>query len=127
MILTQPLGYETDKEGRITGLKIQRTELGEPDASGRRRPVPVPGSESVLTAGMVIEAIGQELSEGPRAALQGLIFTKSGSVQTKAEDPFATSLDRVFAAGDLINGGTTAVQAVAEGMKAAERIKRSLE
>ena len=127
MILTQPLGYETDKEGRIAGLKIQRTELGEPDASGRRRPVPVPGSESVLTAGMVIEAIGQELSEGTRAALQGLIFTKSGSVQTKAEDPFATSLDRVFAAGDLINGGTTAVQAVAEGMKAAERIKRSLE
>lgn len=126
LILTQPLGYETDKKGTLTGLKIARTELGEPDASGRRRPVGVPNSESVLTVGMVIEAIGQEVAEEMKAALTGLEFTQSGMVRTRPDNPFATTLDKVFAAGDLVNGGTTAVQGVAEGMKAGEAIDRLL-
>jgi glutamate synthase (NADPH/NADH) small chain len=126
LILTQPLGYETDPKGKVTGLKIMRTELGEPDASGRRRPVAVAGTESVLRVDWSIEAIGQEVADDVKAALKGLTFTKGGLIQTRPENPFATTLDNVFAAGDLVNGGTTAVQGVAEGMKAAEQIERTL-
>jgi NADPH-dependent glutamate synthase beta subunit-like oxidoreductase len=127
LILTQPLGYETDKDGNLTGLKVMRTELGEADASGRRRPVAVPNSESVIRVGLAIEAIGQDVGDEMKAALKGLAFTRGGLVQTRPDNPFATSLDKVFAAGDLVNGGATAVQGVAEGMKAAEAIRRELE
>jgi 2,4-dienoyl-CoA reductase (NADPH2) len=125
LILSQPLGYVTDAEGRLTGLRIARTELGEPDASGRRRPVVVPQSEWELAVDLVVEAIGQEVPATLRAALGGVEFTRSGRVATAAPSA-ATSLVGVFAAGDLVNGGTTAVQGVAEGMRAAREIDAML-
>jgi NADPH-dependent glutamate synthase beta subunit-like oxidoreductase len=126
LILTQPLGYETDPAGNLTGLRIARTELGAPDASGRRRPVTVPHSESVLRVDLVIEALGQDLADEMKAALKTLAFTKDGRVQTRPDNPFATNLNKVFAAGALVNGGTTAVQGVAEGLQAAAEIDRFL-
>ncbi len=125
MILTQPVGYETDARGRVTGVKIVRTELGAPDASGRRAPRPVSNSESVLKAGLVVEAIGQQVPETLRQAMPGVAFTQAGLVQVRPGSA-ATSRPRVFAGGDLVNGGTTAVQGVADGMKAAEEIHRLL-
>jgi glutamate synthase (NADPH/NADH) small chain len=125
LILTQPLGYETDGKGQVVGLRVARTELGEPDASGRRAPRTVPGSEYVLPVAMVIEAIGQGLPDAVRSALEGVSLTRHGLVATRP-DSQATSLEGVFAGGDLVNGGTTAVQAVAEGMKAADEIDRTL-
>ena len=119
--LNQPLGYQADAGGRLVGLRIARTELGEPDASGRRRPEAVPGSEWVLPVDMVIEAIGQELPDALRRALPGVDLSRAGRVAT-AEKSAATSLPGVFAAGDSINGGTTAVQGIAEGMRAAGEI-----
>jgi 2,4-dienoyl-CoA reductase (NADPH2) len=126
LILTQPLGYEVDAKGRLTGLKIARTELAEPDASGRRKPVTVAGSESVMKVAMVIEALGQGVPDEIRTALKGVTLTHSGFVATRGEDAFATNLKKVFAAGDLVNGGTTVVRCVAEGMQAAIEIGSSL-
>ena len=121
LILTQPLGYAAGEDGRLTGLRIARTELGEPDASGRRGPRIVPDSESVLKVDLVVEALGQALTEDLKSALKDVALTDDGLVRT-APDSCATSLPGIFAAGDIVNGGTTAVQAVADGMKAATEI-----
>ncbi len=120
MILTQPAGYVIDN-GKLKGLRVVRTMLGEPDASGRRRPEPVPGSESILEAGFVIEATGQKLSSEVAGSLGDVAITKDKLI---AADPvtFATNVKGVFAAGDCVNGGETAVRGVIEGMKAAESV-----
>ena len=125
LILTQPVGYQVDKKGNLTGLKIVRTELSEPDESGRRRPVAVKGSESVLSVALAVEAIGQGVSDEMRAALAGVEFTKDGLVKAAGDASMATSLKNVYAVGDIVNGGTTAVQGIAEGMKAAAEIDES--
>jgi len=123
LILSQPLNYVTDN-GHLKGLKIVRTELGEPDASGRRKPIIVPNSEYIFPVDHIIEAIGQRIDEETKKALGNLELDKNGWI--KADDDFKTSIKNVFAGGDIINGGTTAVQAVAEGMKAAVEINRRL-
>ncbi|OGV63457.1 MAG: hypothetical protein A2498_09185 [Lentisphaerae bacterium RIFOXYC12_FULL_60_16] len=126
LVLTQPTGYLADATGRLEGVRVVRTELGEPDASGRRRPVPVTGSESVLRAGLVLEALGQEMSDELRGALDGLTLTAGGLVQTESPQSFRTSMHRVYAAGDIISGGTTAVQGIAEGLHAADQIHEDM-
>jgi NADPH-dependent glutamate synthase beta subunit-like oxidoreductase len=125
LILTQPLGYVSDERGGLTGLRIARTELGAPDDSGRRRPAVLPGTESVLAVQLAVEALGQEASPGLRAALAPLELAAGGTLRTRPGSA-DTGLGDVFAGGDLVNGGTTAVQAVAEGMRAAEEIDARL-
>ena len=122
LILSQPLGYEFDGNGRLTGVNIARTELSEPDHSGRRRPTVIPGTESVLHVGMAIEAIGQSLPESLVKHLEGVGFTRQGLIKTLAPDAHQTAMHSVFAAGDAVSGGTTAVQSVFEGMRAAKEI-----
>jgi len=121
LILTQPLGYETDASGRLTGLRVARTQLGPPDDSGRRSPQVLPDTESVLPIDLVVEALGQGVPDGLRRSLDAIAFTRHGLVAT-APGSQATSVARVFAGGDLVNGGTTAVQGIAEGMRAADQI-----
>jgi NADPH-dependent glutamate synthase beta subunit-like oxidoreductase/2,4-dienoyl-CoA reductase-like NADH-dependent reductase (Old Yellow Enzyme family) len=125
LLLCRPAGYVTADGGRLTGLRLVRTELGEADGSGRRRPVDLPDSEFVLPVEMVIEATGER---GPspdddrvRKVLAGVELTPDGLVWVD-EDTMATSREGVWAAGDAVNGGTTVVQAVAEGRCAARDI-----
>lgn len=125
LILTQPLAYETDGKGQVVGLRVARTELGNPDASGRRSPRVVPGTEHVLPVDRVIEALGQGLPQALRNVLDGVELTRHGLVATRP-DSQKTSLEGVYAVGDLVNGGTTAVQGIAEGMKAADEIHARL-
>ncbi len=125
LILTQPMGYLMDESGRLTGLKVARTELGAPDASGRRRPHVVEGSEWIMTVSTVIEAIGQSLPAGLAEALDGVELTDAGLVRTEP-DSAATSIEGVFAGGDIVNGGATAAKAVYEGYCAADEIDRFL-
>jgi NADPH-dependent glutamate synthase beta subunit-like oxidoreductase/2,4-dienoyl-CoA reductase-like NADH-dependent reductase (Old Yellow Enzyme family) len=122
LILSQPLDYIAEN-GRLVGLKIARTELGEPDGSGRRRPQIIPNSEFVFSVDHVIEAIGQRIDEETKRALGSLDLNKNGWI--KVDDNFKTSITDVFAGGDIINGGTTAVQAIADGMKAAVEIDKN--
>jgi NADPH-dependent glutamate synthase beta subunit-like oxidoreductase len=125
LILTQPLDYVAATDRQLTGVKVTRTKLGKPDASGRRRPEKIPGSEHVIPADLVIEAIGQETDPALQTALSGVSFTRAGLIETRGGS-FATSRTGVFAAGDIVNGGTTVVQAVAEGIRAAREIDRFL-
>ncbi|MBI5684044.1 MAG: FAD-dependent oxidoreductase [Verrucomicrobia bacterium] len=125
LTLTAPLDYVVSAKGKLTGLKVVRTKLGRPDASGRRTPEPIRGSEHVLPADLVIEALGQQLDDALKPALPGVRFTKDGLVWVR-EDTLETSRPGVFAAGDIVNGGTTVVQAVAEGARAARQIDEFL-
>jgi NADPH-dependent glutamate synthase beta subunit-like oxidoreductase/2,4-dienoyl-CoA reductase-like NADH-dependent reductase (Old Yellow Enzyme family) len=126
LLLTQPVGYAVDANGKFAGLKIARTELGPADSSGRRSPKVIPGTESVLSVDLVVEAIGQAIAPEIKAALGDVKLTKGGLVAVAGNGSFATSKPGVFAAGDLVNGGTTAVQGIAEGLRATEEIDRFL-
>jgi|YelNatPaOPRAMG01_1025707.scaffolds.fasta_scaffold00008_44 NADPH-dependent glutamate synthase beta subunit-like oxidoreductase/2,4-dienoyl-CoA reductase-like NADH-dependent reductase (Old Yellow Enzyme family) len=119
LILSQPVDY-LERNGRLVGIKVARTELGEPDASGRRRPVVIRGSEYVLNVDMVIEALGQSLDPSLGSALGGIELTERGLL--RVDEEFQTALVGVFAGGDAVNGGSTVVRAVSEGMRAAEAI-----
>lgn len=125
LILTQPLEYLTDAEGRLTGLKVIRTRLGAAGEDGRRKPEAIPGSEHTLPADLVVEAIGQQAGDDIRRALEGVEFTRQGLVKTSPGSS-ETTRAMVFAAGDLVNGGTTVVRAVAEGRDAAIEISARL-
>jgi glutamate synthase (NADPH/NADH) small chain len=125
LILTAPVAYQADAAGKLTGLEVVRTKMGAPGADGRRQPHEIPGTAHVLPADMAVEALGQRVEEGLRAALPGVEFTASGRVRT-ADGNLATTRPGVFAAGDIVNGGTTVVQAVAEGARAAREIHQYL-
>jgi glutamate synthase (NADPH/NADH) small chain len=121
--LAKPLGYETDRNGRLTGIRICRMEYGPADSAGRRKPRMVPGSESVLKVDMVIEAMGLGVADDLKKAAKGVKFNKLGLVKT-AGNSCATGLRGVFAAGGLVNGGASVVHCIAGGMAAAEEIDR---
>ena len=108
------------ENGKVTGVEFQKNKLGEPDASGRRRPVPIPGSEFVVHCDAVVPAIGQAVDKKVMTAIapQGVKATKWGTVQT---DPHNLMSDRVgvFAGGDCQMGAKTIIEGVAQGKLAA--------
>ncbi len=111
------------EEGRVTGLEMIQMALGEPDESGRRRPLPIAGSEFILPADAIILAVGQ--APDTRFLPEGLRLTRSGTLAYD-EATLATSLEGVFAAGDAATGPRTAIEAVGMGHRAAEAIHRYL-
>lgn len=120
--LTAPNRIVTDN-GRMTGLECLRMELGEPDDSGRRRPVPIEGSEFVIELDTLLVAIGEE----PDARFLGRghdieISERYGTIV--CEDTFQTSRPGVFAGGDVVTGPDTVIEAMAAGKVAAEMIDR---
>lgn len=125
LILSQPVEYLKDDSSNVSGIKLARTQLGVPDESGRRRPEIIPGDESVLPVQLVIEAIGQQSPANLAEILPGVELTKKRLVHLKP-DSQATNVSGVFAGGDIVNGGATAVQAIAEGLRAAAEIHESL-
>ena len=123
LILTQPTGY-TYLAGKLTGIKLCVTRLGEPDESGRRRPELVESSAYELDMDVVVEAIGQGPQEDIVEILPG-VKLKGGLIQTE-QGTLATSRPGVFAGGDLVRGASTVVSAVADGMAAANEIDEFL-
>lgn len=121
-MLTDPvrvLGSE-----RVEGMELKRMQLSEPDASGRRKPVPVEGSEFSIEVDVVIFAIGQNVESGWLGQSHGLNLDKSGQLVV-AEDR-ATSRARVFAGGDAVRGPASMIEAIADGIRAAESIHAAL-
>lgn len=102
----------------VTGLKCQQMELGEPDASGRRRPVPVEGSEFVLDLDAIIVAIGTSPNPLIRSTTPGLDTNKRGCIVADDENGI-TSKDGVFAGGDAVTGAATVILAMGAGKRAA--------
>lgn len=110
-----------EKDGRVAGVEFLRMELGEPDATGRRRPVPIPGSEFVIECDMVIAAIGQTPDLDFLAKEPGIKKTRRDTIVVGAGN-FMTDRPGVFAGGDATIGASTVIQCVASGKLAARAI-----
>lgn len=123
LILTQPLGFNS-RDGKLTGIKVCPTRLGEPDKSGRRRPEPLQSSAYDLNMDVVVEAMGQTSAEKLDMILQG-VELKNGLIRVE-ENTCQTTRAGVYAGGDLVRGASTVVAAVADGMRAAEQIDKFL-
>jgi heterodisulfide reductase subunit A-like polyferredoxin/NADPH-dependent glutamate synthase beta subunit-like oxidoreductase len=112
-------------DGKVGSLECVRMALGEPDASGRRRPVPIPGSNSVIEAEIVIPAVGEEADIDALQAAGGAPAARAGLLAADP-DTLETSIQRVFAGGDVVSGPNVAIEAIAAGQRAATSIDRCL-
>ncbi len=120
-LLTCPVEYKGDDSCRVTSMICQEFSLGEPDASGRRRPVPIPGSEYEVPIDTVVVAIGQGPNPLIPRTTPGLILTKKGNIKA-GEETGATSREKVFAGGDIVTGAATVILAMGAGKRAARAI-----
>ncbi len=118
----QPVEIEANESGQVTGVKMVKTALGQPDSDGRRRPEPVAGSEFTLPASAVIIAFGYQANPPEWLKKHNVELSDWGTVLTDSNREFAmqTSHPKIFAGGDMVRGADLVVTAIAEGRSAAE-------
>ena len=124
-MLTNPVRILGTEDGWVKAMECVEMELGEPDSSGRRRPVPKPGSEHLLEVGTVIIAIGQSPNPLIKSTTPGLETHSWGGIIVE-EDTGATSLEGIYAGGDAVTGAATVILAMGAGKKAAAAIDEYL-
>ncbi len=122
LLLNQPLDYVTDKKNRFKGLKLIHTRLGAPDESGRRRPEEIEGSEWIMDADIVIEAIGNKAPDESPEWYPNVAVDRKKLIKADPETG-RTSVPGLFAGGDIVRGPALVVQAVQDGKAAARAIK----
>ncbi|WP_233097602.1 FAD-dependent oxidoreductase [Dictyobacter vulcani] len=110
-----------EENGKVVGIEYQRTKQGEPDASGRRRPVPIPGSEFTIACDTVIPAVGQAVDTKVLDDASGVKWTKWKTIQTNPHN-FMSDREGVFAGGDCQIGASTIIESVAQGKLGARSI-----
>ena len=120
-LLQNPTEILTNEDGWVSGIKIIKMELGEPDDSGRRRPVEIPGSEYEIEADTVIMSLGTSPNPLISSTTAGLEVNKRGCIIAR-EDTGATSKDGVYAGGDAVTGAATVILAMGAGKQAAKGI-----
>ena len=120
-LLTLPTRYIGNENGWVTAMEFIRMELGEPDASGRRSPVPIPGSETIVPVDAVICAIGNSPNPLIASTTPGLLIGKRGNLVID-EETGKTSKENVWAGGDVVTGSATVIMAMGAGLKAAQAI-----
>jgi glutamate synthase (NADPH/NADH) small chain len=125
LMLTNPLEFLGDENGWLLCVRVQKMELGEPDASGRRRPVPVPGSEYAIPCQMAIVAIGNSPNPIIQSTTPDIEHTRWGTVVAD-EATGRTTKRGVFAGGDIVTGGATVILALGAGRRAARSIDEYL-
>jgi glutamate synthase (NADPH/NADH) small chain len=121
--LHNPVEYYADEQGRVKGMKVQKMELGEPDASGRRRPVPVEGSEYTIDVDTVVVSVGVSPNPLIPQSMKELDVSSWGTINVDKEK-MQTSIPEVFAGGDIVRGGATVILAMGDGRKAAASMDR---
>ena len=124
-LLQNPTKFVGNEDGWVTGMEVIKMELGEPDASGRRRPVPIEGSEELLDIDTVVVAIGQTPNPLIRKTTKGLDTNQRGCIIAN-EETGKTSKDHVYAGGDVVTGAATVILAMGAGKAAAEAIDKEL-
>ena len=123
--LANPLEFLGTKDGWLRAVKLQKMELGEPDSSGRRRPVPIPGSEYELELDLAVIAIGNGSNPIIQKTTPELQFNKWGNIVVDTAT-MKTSKEGVFAGGDIVTGGATVILAMGAGRQAAAAINQYL-
>jgi glutamate synthase (NADPH/NADH) small chain len=116
--LNNPIEYFADEKGRVCRMRLQKMELGEPDSSGRRRPVVMEGSEYDIDVDLVIVAIGVSPNPLIPSALPDLKVSKWGTIEVNQET-MQSSIPDIFAGGDIVRGGATVILAMGDGRRAA--------
>ena len=123
-LLTHPTRFFGDEKGWVKEAELLKNQLGEPDASGRRRPVPLKGSETRMKLDTVICAIGQGPNPLLPSTLPDLKLNEDGDIMV--DDNMMTSIEGVFAGGDIVTGAATLIEAMGAGKKATQAIDRYL-
>lgn len=124
LLQKNPTRIVGDEHDRVVGIEVLDYELGEPDESGRRRPVAVPGSERIVDVDTVIVSIGNDSNPLISRTTPEIQTTKWGTIVT--DERGTTSMDRVFAGGDIVLGAATVILAMGEGRKAAAAMNEML-
>jgi len=117
MNLTNPIKYIGDSNGRVKKMVLQKMELGEPDDSGRRRPIVIKNSEHEVDVDVVIVAVGVSPNPLIPATVSGLKTSSWGTIEVN--DDFQSSIEDIFAGGDIVRGGATVILAMGDGKNAA--------
>ena len=125
ILLSNPVEFLEKGNGWLSGVKLQKMELGEPDSSGRRRPVPIQGSEYILPIDMAVVAIGNGSNPIIQKTTPDMNYNKWGNIIAD-EATMQTSKKGVFAGGDIVTGGATVILAMGAGRKAAAAINKYL-
>lgn len=123
--LTNPIEYIADENRRVKQVKVQKMALGEPDASGRRSPVPVPGSEYLIDADVVVVAVGVSPNPIIPRSVEGLNVSSKGTIVVD-DKTMESNIPGLFAGGDIVRGGATVILAMGDGRRAAEHMIDSL-
>ena len=125
LLLTNPKRFLGDDSGHVVGMECLRMELGEPDASGRRRPVPIEGSEFGLGCDLVVVAVGSGANPLLTSSIKGLELNRWGYIEADPETG-KTCLEGVWAGGDIVTGSATVILAMGAGRKAADSMHEYL-
>ncbi len=124
MTLANPVEYLADERGRVRAVRVQRMELGEPDASGRRKPVPVPGAIDEIEIDLAIVSVGVSPNPLIPNNIDGLNVTDRGTIAVDANHQ--SSLPTIYAGGDIVRGGATVILAMGDGRQAAASMAEKL-
>ncbi len=124
--LANPIEYFADEKGKVNRMRVQRMGLGEPDASGRRRPIVLEGSDFDIPVDLVIVAVGVSPNPLIPSALSDLKVSKWGTIEV-GEETMQSSIPQLFAGGDIVRGGATVILAMGDGRKAAENMHEYLQ
>lgn len=116
--LTNPVEYIQDERGRVKQVKVQKMALGEPDASGRRSPVPVEGSEYLIDADVVVVAVGVSPNPIVPRSVSGLEVSRKGTIVVD-DSTMQSNIPNLYAGGDIVRGGATVILAMGDGRRAA--------
>jgi glutamate synthase (NADPH/NADH) small chain len=125
LTLHNPVEYLADEKGRVRAMRLQRMVLGEPDASGRRSPVPVEGDITEIPVDEVIVSVGVSPNPLIPASIAGLDVTRRGTLVVN-EETLETTVPLLFAGGDIVRGGATVILAMGDGRRAAAAMDRRL-
>jgi glutamate synthase (NADPH/NADH) small chain len=123
--LNSPVEYLADKRGRVNAVRLQKMELGEPDSSGRRRPIPIEGSEYTIDVDLVIVSIGVSPNPLIPQSVPELSMSRWGTIQVD-ENNMQSNIPVLFAGGDIVRGGATVILAMGDGRRAAQGIHQYL-
>lgn len=126
LTLHNPIEYVGDEKGRVKQMKLQKMELGEPDASGRRRPVPVEGAIETIEVDEVIVSVGVSPNPLVPRAFKGLEISRKGTIVVD-EEKMQSALEDVYAGGDIVRGGATVILAMGDGRRAAAAMDARLQ
>lgn len=125
MNLYNPIEYVGDENGHVKAMRLQRMELGEPDESGRRSPVPVEGAIEEVEVDMVIVSVGVSPNPLIPHAIEGLEVGRRGTIEVDSET-MESSVPNLFAGGDIVRGGATVILAMGDGKRAARAMAAKL-